>query len=508
MSTLLSMTDIDKAFSGVPALRGAALEIVEGEVHALIGQNGAGKSTLVKILTGVYRGDGGNISFAGRNSTIASPREAQHSGLATIYQELNLVPLRSVTENVVMGYEPKRFGALVDWRRAHRQTREILARFGIDIDVRAPLGSYSTAIQQLVAIARAVSLNARLVIMDEPTSSLDDREVEVLFGVVRELKDSGVSVLYVSHFLDELFRICDRVTTMRDGQTVSVREIANTGKLQLISDMLGRNVDDIEAAGMTDFGGGSSAEPSEMLLAAEAVSTNRRLFKFDLETWRGEIVGLGGLLGSGRTEAARALFGVDPLTGGEIRLKGIRWRASGPADAIRDRIGMLSEDRKAEGIVPDMSVRENLTLALLPKLAHGGRIQRGRERQLVERFIKALGIKTADMDQPIRELSGGNQQKVLLARWLATEPDLLILDEPTRGVDVGAKLEIQAIIRDYVAKGFGVVLISSEFEELVEGADRIVVLQDGYSVATLKNPGVTEDALVRAIAHHYETGGA
>lgn len=503
MSALLTMTDIDKAFSGVPALRGANLDIGEGEVHALIGQNGAGKSTLIKILTGVYRRDRGEIRFAGSNSSIASPREAQHSGIATIYQELNLVPLRSVTENVVMGYEPKRFGGLVDWRTAHRKTRDILARFGIDIDVKAPLGSYSTAIQQLVAIARAVSLEARLVIMDEPTSSLDDREVEVLFGVVRELKNSGVSVLYVSHFLDELFRICDRVTTMRDGQTVSVRTISDCGKLDLIADMLGRNVEEIEAAGMTDFGGTSNSTPGEILLEADAIATDRRLSKFDLEVRRGEIVGLGGLLGSGRTEAARAVFGVDPLTAGELRLKGKPWHAAGPADAIRERIGMLSEDRKSEGIVPDMSVRENLTLALLPKLAKGGRIQRGTERQLVEDFIKALGIKTADMDQPIRELSGGNQQKVLLARWLATEPDLLILDEPTRGVDVGAKLEIQAIIRDYVEKGFGVILISSEFEELVEGADRIIVLQDGYSVATLQNPGITEDALVRAIAHHH-----
>ena len=507
MPALLSMTNIDKAFSGVPALLGATLDIGEAEVHALIGQNGAGKSTLIKILTGVYRRDGGDIRFDGRPTAITNPRDAQRSGIATIYQELNLVPLRSVTENVVMGYEPRRFFGLVDWSEAHRRTRDILARFGIDIDVKAPLGSFSTAIQQLVAIARAVSLNARLVIMDEPTSSLDDREVEVLFSVVRELKNSGVSVLYVSHFLDELFRICDRVTTMRDGRTVSVCEIAGTTKLQLIADMLGRNIDDIKAVGMTDFGGGQAA-PGDLLLEADALATGKRLFDFNLEVRRGEIVGLGGLLGSGRTEAARALFGVDALTGGEIRLKGKSWRPVGPADAIGRHIGMLSEDRKAEGIVPDMSVRENMTLALLPKLARAGRIQRGRERALVERFIQALGIKTANMDQPIRELSGGNQQKVLLARWLATEPELLILDEPTRGVDVGAKLEIQAIIRDYVDRGFGVVLISSEFEELVEGADRIVVLQDGYTVATLNNPGVTEDDLVRAIAHHHHTEGA
>ncbi len=507
MTVLVSMKDVHKAFSGVPALNAAELEITAGEVHALIGQNGAGKSTLIKILTGVYRKDRGEILFDGRASVISSPREAQDAGIATIYQELNLVPLRSVTENVMMGYEPKRLGAFVNWPLAHRQARETLARFGIDIDVKAPLGSYSTAIQQLVAIARAVSLNAKLVIMDEPTSSLDDREVEVLFGVVRGLKEAGVSVLYVSHFLDELFRICDRVTTMRDGRTVSVKTIAETSKLDLIADMLGRNIDDIEKAGMTDFGDGS-AEKGEILLEAKGIATTRRLRHFDITVHRGEIVGLGGLLGSGRTEAARALFGVDPLTAGEIRLKGVASVPAGPAEAIADGLGFLTEDRKAEGIVPDMSVRENLTLALLPKLSRNGQVQRGRERALVEKFVEALGIKTANIDQPIRELSGGNQQKVLLARWLATEPELLILDEPTRGVDVGAKLEIQAIIRNYVDKGFGVVLISSEFEELVEGADKIIVLQDGYSVTTLNNPGVTEDALIGAIAHHHGDGAA
>lgn len=503
MPSLVSMNTIDKAFSGVPALRAAELEIAPGEVHALIGQNGAGKSTLIKILTGVYRKDGGEIRLNGEPAMISSPGEAQKSGIATIYQELNLVPLRTVTENVVMGYEPKMLGGLINWHEAHRHTREILSRFGIDIDVRAPLGSYSTAIQQLVAIARAVSLDASLVIMDEPTSSLDDREVDILFGVVRGLKNSGVSVLYVSHFLDELFRICDRVTTMRDGQTVGTRHLTDTNKLEMIADMLGRNIEEIEAAGMTDFGG-TGREPGEILLEASGVATGPRLHEFDLTVRRGEIVGLGGLLGSGRTEAARALFGVDTITKGEIRLKGGAWKPGRPADAIKDGIGLLTEDRKAEGIVPDMSVRENMTLALLPKLTRNGQIQTGRERELVESFIRALGIKTANMDQPIRELSGGNQQKVLLARWLATEPDLLILDEPTRGVDVGAKLEIQAIIRSYVERGFGVVLISSEFEELVEGADRIVVLQDGYSVTTLQNPGVTEDMLVRAIAHHHE----
>lgn len=506
MAKVLSMTGIDKAFAGVSALSQTSLEVAPGEVHALIGQNGAGKSTLIKILTGVYRRDGGVINFNGAASVISSPREAQAAGIATIYQELNLVPLRSVTENVIMGYEPKRFGVFIDWKEAHKRTRDILARFGIDIDVRAPLGSYSTAIQQLVAIARAVSLDARLVIMDEPTSSLDASEVEVLFKVVRSLRDAGVSVLYVSHFLDELFAICDRVTTMRDGRTVDCREIAGTTKLDLIAGMLGRDAKDIERAGMTEFSGGTGdAEKGEVLLQAEGVSTGPRLSNFNMTLHRGEIIGLGGLLGAGRTEAARSIFGVDRLTQGSIKVRGHANTLDTPAAAIRAGFGYLTEDRKAEGIIPDMSVRENLTLALLPKLTRNGQIDRTRERELVQSYIKALGIKTANMEQPIRELSGGNQQKVLLARWLAIEPDLLILDEPTRGVDVGAKREIQAIIRDQVAKGVGVVLISSEFEEIVEGADRIIVLNEGRIVTELTNPGITEDALVRALA---QTEGA
>ncbi|MEL6963819.1 MAG: sugar ABC transporter ATP-binding protein, partial [Pseudomonadota bacterium] len=320
-SPLLSMTAIDKAFGGVAALKSASLNIASGEVHALIGQNGAGKSTLIKILTGVYRRDDGDIRFDGMSSTITSPKAAQERGIATIYQELNLVPLRSVTENVTMGYEPKRFGGFISWKSAHERTRTILARFGIDIDVTAPLGDYSTAIQQLVAIARAVSLDTKLVIMDEPTSSLDDREVEVLFEVISGLKADGVSVLYVSHYLDELFRICDRVTVMRDGQTVAVKPIGDTTKLDLIADMLGRDIDALQSEGLTELSGGHG-HLGEKLIEARGIGTGRRLRDVNLAVHRGEIVGLGGLLGAGRTETARALFGVDKLTKGDISLHG------------------------------------------------------------------------------------------------------------------------------------------------------------------------------------------
>jgi len=500
MAPLLSMQGIDKAFAGSVALDKAALIVGAGEVHGLIGQNGAGKSTLIKILTGVYERDAGEVTFEEQSLRVASPREAQARGLSTIYQELTLVPLRSVTENVTMGYEPRsRFG-LIDWPKAHRRTREILTGFGIDIDVRAPLGEHSTAIQQLVAIARAVSLEARLVIMDEPTSSLDEREVSVLFSVIERLRASGTSVLYVSHFLDEFFRICDRVTVMRDGRDVADHAIIDTRKSALIADMLGRDIDEVESAGMTELGGGT-ASVGELVFEAKAVATNRRLRHLDIAVRRGEIVGLGGLLGSGRTEAARAVFGADELSSGSLHFMNQAAPPKTPADAIAAGIGFLTEDRKAEGIIPDMSVRENLTLALLPALTRNGRIHRGEERELVDRFIRSLGIKASHRDQPIRELSGGNQQKVLLARWLAIHPKLLILDEPTRGVDVGAKFEIQSIIREHVESGVGVLLISSEFEELVEGADHIVVMQDGVSVSRMSNPGITEERLVSAIAH-------
>jgi monosaccharide-transporting ATPase len=496
---LLRMTGIRKAFAGVPALSDAALEVAPGEVHALVGQNGAGKSTLIKILTGVYARDGGEVLWDGRLVDLRSPREAQGAGIATIYQELTLVPQRSVTENIVLGYEPRKPWGSIDWKAADACAREALARFGIELDLHRPLGSYPTAIQQLVAIGRAASMRARLLIMDEPTSSLDEREVETLFGVIRALRDGGTSILYVSHFLDELFAVCNRVTVMRDGRTVGVHRIDSTTKLDLIAQMLGRAAEEIRAAGRTQLAT-DQARAGKVVLEARGLASDRRLKGLDLEVREGEIVGLAGLLGSGRTEAARAIFGLDRVTAGTLRVGAREAGIASPRDAIAQGLAYLTEDRKVEGIVPDLSVRENLTLALLPRLSRMGLVDEARERRIVEGFIRSLGIKTADMDQPIRELSGGNQQKVLLGRWLATDPRLLILDEPTRGVDVGAKAEIQRIIRERVEAGAAVLLISSEFEELIEGAHHIVVLQEGRSVGRLSNPGVTEAGLIHAIA--------
>ncbi len=496
---LLRMTGIQKAFAGVPALRDASLRIMPGEVHALVGQNGAGKSTLIKILTGVYSRDAGEVRLMGRPVDLRSPREAQASGIATIYQELTLVPQRTVTENIVLGYEPRTRWGAIDWRAADARAREVLSRFGIELDLHRALGSYPTAIQQLVAIGRASSMDTRLLIMDEPTSSLDEREVEVLFGVIRGLKARGTSILYVSHFLDELFAVCDGVTIMRDGRTVGETRIAETTKLDLIAAMLGRDAEEIRAAGRTQLATDQS-HAGPVFLEARGLRSDRRLRNLDLEVRAGEIVGLAGLLGSGRTEAARAVFGMDRIVGGTLKVNGRETRIGSPRDAIDAGLAFLTEDRKVEGIIPDLSVRENLTLALLPRLSRMGIVDEARERRIVDGFIKAMGIRTADMDQPIRELSGGNQQKVLLARWLALEPKLLILDEPTRGVDVGAKLEIQSIIAKHVEQGCAVLLISSEFEELIEGAHGIVVMQEGRSVRKLSNPGVTEASLIHAIA--------
>ncbi len=501
---LLQMTGITKSFGGVPALADGNLSIGAGEVHSIVGQNGAGKSTLIKILTGVYRRDSGTVRWQGREVDLRSPREAQAAGIATIYQELTLVPQRTVIENIVLGYEPRTRLGMIDWRAAEARTRAVLDRFGIDLDPHRALGSYPTAIQQLVAIGRAASMDAKLLIMDEPTSSLDEREVGVLFGVIRQLKAQGTSVIYVSHFLDEIFEICDGVTILRDGRTVGEARIADLTKLDLIAAMLGRSAEDIRRAGMTELAGSARAEGGAVVLEATGVSTNRRLRKLDLILRSGEIVGLAGLLGSGRTEAARAIFGMDRLSAGTLRLANHPTSITSPRAAIAAGMAFLSEDRKTEGIIPDLSVRENLTLALLPRLSRMGVVDEPRERRIVEGFIQALGIKAAHMGQPIRELSGGNQQKVLLGRWLAIEPRLLILDEPTRGVDVGAKREIQAIIRRMVEQGCAVLLISSEFEELIEGAHDIVVMQEGRSISRLSNPGVTENQLIHAMA----AGGA
>jgi len=498
---LLVMRDIDKRFQGVQALSSASLEVEAGEIMALVGQNGAGKSTMIKVLTGAYRKDGGSIALGGQPIDFVSPQEAQRGGVSAIYQEINLVPFRSVAENIFLGREHRRYG-LLDWRRMNGEAADLLRRFAVEIDVRRPLMEFSTAIQQMVAIARAVSFKARLVIMDEPTSSLDEREVAVLFDVMRRLRAEGVAVIFITHRLDELYQVSDRITVMRDGRTVMTSRMGDVDKLHLIAAMLGRDLETVRAHS-TGFSA-TAAEPGKAVVEAEGLRIGRKVRNARVEVRERQIVGLAGLLGSGRTEVARAIFGADPPEAGTIRLGGREVSPREPAEAIALGVGYCSEDRKADGIVPDMSVRENMTLGILPRLTKLGIVDEARQREIVDRFMKRLAIKASSAEQKIRELSGGNQQKVLLARWLCTDPKLLILDEPTRGIDVGAKAEIQALIRELADQGLGVLMISSELEEIVEGADRVFVLSDGRTVADLPHTKASAAAIMAAMAH----GGA
>ncbi|QQN62321.1 sugar ABC transporter ATP-binding protein [Bradyrhizobium diazoefficiens] len=497
MAPLLSMRGVEKHFGGVPALQAASLEVELGEVHALIGQNGAGKSTLIKILTGYHQRDAGEILFDDHAVAFGAPQEAQLAGISTIYQEINLVPYRSVTENICLGREKRRFG-LLDWSFMHRESAELLSRFNMQgVDVRRPLMEYPTAVQQIVAIARAIGFAAQLVIMDEPTSSLDEKEVAVLFDVIRQLKASGVSVIFVSHKLDELYDVCDRVTVMRDGRTVLTAPMADVSRIDLVTTMLGR-----ELSHTLRSGGRRQSVASEItpLLEVEHLAGGPRVRDVSFQVRPAEIVGLAGLLGSGRTESARMVFAADRPEHGDIRFRDRRG-ISDPGQAISAGMGFCSEDRKLEGIVPWLSVRENIVLALLPQLSRRGIIDESRSRAIAGDFVARLGIRCRSPEQAVGELSGGNQQKVLLARWLCMNPKLLILDEPTRGIDVGAKAEILRLVHELADDGLGVLMISSEIEELVEAASRIFVLRDGITIAELVGKNVSEDAVMTAMAH-------
>jgi monosaccharide-transporting ATPase len=497
---LLVMSGIVKTFPGARALDGANLTVGPSEVHAVVGQNGAGKSTMMKILNGAYRRDAGTITFGGYSVDFTSPQQAQHDGVGTVYQEINLVPYRSVAENIFMGREPRRFG-FINWSAMNRGASEILDGLNIHIDVRKPLMTFNVALQQMVAIARAVSFQSRLVVMDEPTSSLNSFEVETLFQVVRRLKASGVSVIYISHRLDELHQICDRITIMRDGRTVDERSMAEITKLEIVARMLGKELGEVRQRGATGFQDRAIQSTGAPLLEARHIRRPAMLQDASITVHPGEIVGLAGLLGSGRTELARVLFGADQPDSGDITYDGRATHFDRPSDAIKAGIGLCAEDRKADGIVPYMSVRENLTLAALPMLIRSGVVDAARQREIVDRFVDRLAIKTSNPNQAIRELSGGNQQKVLLARWLCLNPRLLILDEPTRGIDVGAKAEIQALIDELAGSGLGVLMISSEIEEIVEGSDRVSVLRDGVTVTEFTHDKINQDAIIFAMAH-------
>ncbi|ANI39310.1 sugar ABC transporter ATP-binding protein [Mycolicibacterium vaccae] len=491
------MRGIDVTFPGVKALDGVDFRLMPGEVHALMGENGAGKSTLIKALTGVYDIDGGQITVDGVAQRFTGPRQAQDAGISTVYQEVNLCPNLTVAENILLGREPRRFGRIV-YRTVHEVARTLLAQLELDIDPRSVLGSHPIAVQQLVAIARATAVKAKVLVLDEPTSSLDTGEVAELFRVIRRLRDDGTAVLFVSHFLDQVYEIADRMTVLRNGRTVGEWRTAELDRHRLVAAMVGH---DLQTLGeiASEASELRTEQPATPFVSAQQIARPPRVQPTDLDLHAGEIVGLAGLLGSGRTELARLVFGADHATGGGIRVDGAPAQIRSPRAAIGHGFAFTSENRKTEGIVADMSVRDNLVLALQARRGFARPLSAQAKSELVARYIDMLDIRPADPDIPIRNLSGGNQQKVLLARWLITTPRLLILDEPTRGIDVGAKAQIQKLITRLSAEGMAVLFISAELDEVARISNRVAVLRDGLTVAEIRG-GCSVSELTRLIA--------
>jgi simple sugar transport system ATP-binding protein len=504
---LLQLRGITKRFPGVTALNAVDFTVRANEVHALLGENGAGKSTLIKVLTGVYPADAGTLTLDGNRIAPSSPKDAERVGISTVYQEVNLIPALSVAENIALGRQPGRFGFL-NWRAMRRQAREALARLEISCDVDAELGSLSVALQQMVAIARALDLRARLLVLDEPTASLDEKEVAELFSVMRRLRAEGLGLVFVTHFLDQVYAVSDRITVLRNGELVGESATAELPRLALVSKMLGREVSD-EAGRPLEWHGRHAHDETNQgqdahatpVLEARGLTRRGGVHPIDLTLRRGEVTGLAGLLGSGRTETARLLFGIDRADGGEMAVAARPVNIRTPRDAVRLGLAFCSEDRKTEGILPNLSVRENLIIAFQAKRGVRRTLSRVEQEKLCDHYITALRIKTADAETPIKNLSGGNQQKVLLARWLATQPGLIILDEPTRGVDVGAKAEIERLITKLRGDGMSVLLISSEIEEMVRNCARVVVLRERKSAGEIAaGPDLTPERLMHMMA--------
>lgn len=491
---LLSIRSLTKSFPGTRALNAVDFDLRAGEIHALLGENGAGKSTLIKCLTGAYSRDGGQVLLEGREIAPRSTAEAQGLGIGTVYQEVNLLPNLTVAQNLLFGREPRRFG-LVDPRAMRAGARELLAQYGLDLDVDRDLGSCPVAIRQIIAIARAVALSGKVLILDEPTASLDAREVALVFGVVRRLRDQGLGIIFVSHFLDQVFDLTDRITVLRNGEKIATAPTASLDRMALIEHMLGRRLEDEVLHNPPPDRG-----PRPQMLEFTGFGRRGEIAPFDLTIGEGEVVGLAGLLGSGRTETAETLFGLRPARSGTARDAAGPLDLSSPRKAIAQRFGFAPEDRKTDGIVADLSVRENIILGLQARRGWMRPLSRAEQNRLADDYIARLDIRTSGREKRIGDLSGGNQQKAILARWLAMNPRFLILDEPTRGIDVGAHAEILHLIHDLVARGMSLLVISSELDELVAVSNRVIVLRDRRHITELKGAAITGEQIMRAIA--------
>jgi galactofuranose transport system ATP-binding protein len=499
---IVEMKKISKVFPGVRALSEVDFRLFPGEVHAIMGQNGAGKSTLVKVLTGVYRQDKGEVLLEGKPIRPDSPLAARRLGINTVYQEINLCLNLSVAENMFIGKEPMKFGR-IDWKRMNRDAAEVLKRLNINIDVTQPLSAYSIAIQQMVAIARVLDSSSKVLILDEPTSSLDENEVTQLFKVIRKLRDEGMAILFITHFIEQTYQISDRITILKNGELVGEYAAKDLPKIDLVAKMLGKELSDFSYSSVTGDAKQAAAESrkaAKILLKATNLGRKGSVAPFDLDLSEGEVLGLAGLLGSGRTETARLLFGIDRADQGETFVKGKRAALGSPHSALMHGIGFCSEDRKSEGILPEFSVRENIILALQARMGIFRYLTMKKQQELADKLIQSIGIKTTNASVEVKQLSGGNQQKVLLARWLATDPSILILDEPTRGIDVGAKLEIMELILNLSKKGMGLIFISSEFEEVVRCSTRVAVFKDKVKIAELEGKDVSENKIMETIA--------
>lgn len=491
---ILQMVGITKQFPGVLALDNVSFEVERGEIHALVGENGAGKSTLLKILAGALPMDKGEILLDGKPVHFTSPLDAINMGIAVIYQEFNLVPYLSAGENIFLGREPRKFNGFVDFKTLHAKAQAILDRIGANFSSKEIVSRLSVAQQQMTEIAKALSQNAQIIAMDEPTSALTEREVEHLFDIARGLKEEGVAIIFVSHRLEEVFQIADRITVLRDGKYVGTKRVEETNRDEVITMMVGREIKEKIPKRPAPIG--------EEILRVEGLARRGVFSDISFTLHKGEILGLAGLVGSGRTEIARAIFGADPLDSGKIYLEGKEVHIRSPQDAIRLGIGLLTEDRKRYGLVLPMSVRENTTLANLMEVAMRGFINFSKERAVAQRFVDELAIKTPSVEQIARNLSGGTQQKLVLAKWLFTKSKVLIFDEPTRGIDVGAKVEIYELMNQLAERGVGIIMISSELPEVLGMSDRILVIHEGKIAGELKREEATQEKIM-----HLATGG-